>query len=234
MNGLSNDLMTRRTQDMYMVSGKTPDRSPSLLTDSHRSYLIEKPEPDDYQRKKRGRMRSRIRHGLMDLSLLNSHIEERDLRQIFDKRLGEATGRAENLKYGSLPEAKTPGFEDTAMAHIAVTHMVAFAWRGLRAIGNEPESIIDEAIMRGVWNGEADHRGISRSLISVDYDFDLEVHSNAAVNPLEKWKRDLPLNTSERAELHEQLIEAVPEEVYQSSTPGDFDDLVAEYLVSEE
>lgn len=217
-----------------MVSGKTSDRSPSLLTRSHREYLIEKPEPDDYQRKKRGRMRSRVRHGLMDFSLLNSHIEERDLRQIFDKRLGEATGRSQHLKYGSLPEPDTPDFDDTAMAYITVTHMVAFAWRGLRAIGNEPEAIIDNAIMKGVWNGEADHREISRSLVGVDYDFDLEVHSDAALDPLEKWERDLPLKTSERAELHEQLIEAVPEEVYQSSTPVDFDDLIAEYLASEE
>lgn len=217
-----------------MADSEMSGRSNSLLTQSHREYLIEKPEPHDYQRKKRGRMRSRIRNGLMDFSLLNSHIEERDLRQIFDNRLGEATGRVQNLKYGELPEPETPDFDDTAMAYIAVTHMVAFAWRGLRAIGNEPEDIFDNAIMKGVWNGEADHRGISRSLVEVNFDFDLEVHSDATIEPLEKWKRDLPLNASERAELHEQLIGAVPEEVYEVSTPMDFDDLVAEYLASEE
>jgi len=42
------------------------------------------------------------------------------------------------------------------------------------------------------------------------------------------------MSADERAQLHEELIEVVPEEVYQETTPMDFDDLVSEYLVSED
>lgn len=212
------------------------NRQNAILTDEQRKTLLgisDIERTGSHKRNFETDLRKRIRSGLHDFYEL-SKIEQRDLRLIFDKQFLESDGINGNIKRGDLPEASEPEFRDTANQYVDVTHMVAFAWRGLRAIGNEPKDIIDNAIMKGVWNGEADHRGISRSLVEIDYDFDLEVHTDAALDPLEKWKRDLPLTTSEHAELHEQLIEAVPEEVYQSSTPIDFDDLVAEYLASEE
>jgi hypothetical protein len=207
-----------------------------MLTTEQRKTLLRISDVDrtgSHKRNFETDLRKRIRNGIYDFHEL-SNIDQRDLRLIFDKQFLKSGGVNGNIKRGDLPKASEPEFEDTANQFIDIAHMIAFAWRGLRAIGNEPEAIIDNAIMEGVWYGEADHRGISRSLVAVDYDFDLEVHSDAVLNPLEKWKRDLPLNTSERGELHEQLIEAVPEEVYQSSTPLDFDDLVAEYLASKE
>ncbi|TKX36371.1 hypothetical protein EXE51_11275 [Halorubrum sp. CGM5_25_10-8B] len=212
------------------------DRQNAILTDEQRKTLLgisDIERTGSHKRNFETDLRKRIRSGIHDFYELRK-IGQRDLRLIFDRQFLESDGVNGNIKRGDLPEASEPEFRDTANQYIAVTHMVAFAWRGLRAIGNEPKDIIDNAIMEGVSNGEADYRGISRSLVGVDLDFDLEVHSDAALDPLEKWERDLPLKTAERTELHEQLIEAVPEEVYQSSTPVDFDDLVEEYLASEE
>lgn len=230
MEGLANDLMVRREQILFMVA-KT-DKDHSLLTRRQREILITNPDPSDSLRTERGRMRNRVRVGLGDFTTLNQNIRPRDLERIFDKRLDETTGKDEHLKYGDLPELGEPDFDDTAMAYILTTHMVAFAYRGLRAIGNDPDSILSNAIMRGVEMGEAKHCGVDRSL--VEWDFDLEVHDSAELDPLEKWKRDLPMSADERAQLHEELIEVVPEEVYQETTPMDFDDLVSEYLVSED
>lgn len=239
MEGLANDLMTRRVQNTYMAP-KT-DKDDSLLTDSYREYLIHKPEPDSngYQRKKRGRMRDRIRVGLGDFVTLNQKIESRDLKQIFDKRLDEVSGQDEHLKYGDMPELGEPDFGDTAMAYILTTHVVSFVYRGLRAIGNEPYQALNEAILRGALMGEAKHKGVTREYVGLVWDEDNEradivVHDKSNLDPLEKWKRDLPLTPEERGQLHEELIEAVPEDVYQEATPADIDDLIAEYLVSED
>ena len=220
-----------------MAKGKNSESQDSLLTTAHREYLLEKPDPSDYQRKKRGRMRDRTRIGLTDFNILNHHIEERDLKQIFDKRLQEVTDKQLHEKYGDLPELPSPKFDDTAMAYINVTHMVSFAYRGLRAIGNEPHQALNEAILRGALMGEAEHQGISREYVALVWDkdnerVDIEIHSKSSLDPLEKWKQDLPMTANERNELHEKLIDVVPEEVYQEATPIDFDDLVEEYLVS--
>ena len=223
---------------MYMAKGKETESKDSLLTTAYREYLLEKPDPSDYQRKKRGRMRDRVRIGLGDMNLLNQNIEERDLKQIFDKRLQEVTDKQLHEKYGDLPELPSPEFDDTAMAYINVTHMVSFAYRGLRAIGNESHQALNEAILRGALMGEAEHHGISREYISLVWDknnerVDFEIHDKSNLNPLEKWKQDLPMTANERNDLDEKLIDEIPEEVYQEATPGDFDDLIEEYLVSE-
>ena len=172
----------------------------------------------------------------------NGTIDYDDLRIILDSRLVNEYGATENYKYDpespDLPNPD-PDFSDTAIAYIAVSHMVDFAYRGLRAIGNEPYQVLNEAILRGALMGEANYQGVAREYVGLVWDedngrVDIEVHDKSGIEPLEKWKQDLPMTAEERGELHEQLIEAVPEEVDQEATPMDFDDLVAGYLVSEE
>jgi hypothetical protein len=216
--------------------GRT-DRQNAILTTSQRDFLLGIADVDrtgSHKRNFETDLRKRIRSGLMDFQTLNSGIDKRDLRLVFDKQFVESDGINGNLKCGNLPEPSELEFGDTAMAYIAVTHLVAFGYGGLRAIGNDPDSVMNNAIMRGVLMGEANHRGVDRSLIKLDWSFDLAVHEQAQADPLEKWKENIPLSTEDRAELHEKLIKAVPEEIYQEATPMDFDDLVEEYLVSEE
>lgn len=218
--------------------GRT-ERQNSILTKEQRQTLLGTSNEDREGSGKRNfetAIRKRIRNGLIDFQTLNKglkrgdvggngEITTDDLRTIFDSRLVDRDHEP--------PELPAPDFDRAAMPYIAVTHLVAFGYRGLRATGNGPDSVMRNAIMRGVLMGEADHRGVDHSLVGIDWDFELTVDERSEAEPLEKWKQDLAMTGEERNKLHEQLIEAVPEEVYQEATPMDFDDLVAEYLVSE-
>lgn len=236
--------------------GERTERQDSLLTKEMRRTLLGRATTDrDNQARKNFEtdIRDRITNGLIDFQTLNKGLDRKDtddngsidyddLRIILDSRLVNDYGVTENYKYDpdspDLPNSD-PDFGDTAMAYIAITHMVAFAYRGLRAIGNEPYQALNEAILRGALIGEANHQGVAREYVALVWDednerVDIAVSDKSSIEPLEKWKQDLPMTSEEHGRLHEQLIEAVPEEVYQEATPMDFDDLVEEYLVSEE
>lgn len=231
------------------------DRQDSLLTKEMRRTLSGTTDVDrDNQSRKNFEtdMRERISSGLLDFRILNEGldlndpdengtIDYDDLRIILDSRLVNEYGATENYKYDpespNLPNPN-PEFGDTANANIAVTHLVAFAYRGLRAIGNEPFQVLNEAILRGALMGEANHQGVTRDYVALVWDndnerVDIKIHDKSSVNPLEKWEQDLPMTSQERNELHRQLIDVVPEDVYQEATPNDFDELVEQYLVVE-
>lgn len=232
------------------------DRQDSLLTKEMRRTLLgftDQDRSDQARKNFEVDIRKRISNGLMDFSILNTGLEQididgngtidyDDLRIILDSRLVNEYGATENYKYDpETPELPNPDpeFSDTANAYIAVTHMVEFAYRSLRAIGNEPYQILNEAILRGALMGEARHKGVSPEYVFLVWDednerVDIEVHEEGGLDPLDKWKQDLPMTPKERNELNSRLTEVVPEEVFQEATPMDTDDLIAEYLVSED
>ncbi len=220
------------------------DRQDSILTKEQRKTIVGASDVERegaHKRNFESATRKRIRNGLADFAILSGAkgpgLDERDLRLIFNS-LNSYTGRrAENEKSGPVPKAQNRS--DTVPAWIATTHMVSFVYQGLRAIGNEPREALNEAILRGALMGEAIHRDVAREYVFMKFDedndrVDIVVHDKADTEPLDKWEQDLPMTSAERQELHEKLIEVVPEDVYEDATPMDFDDLVAEYLVSKE
>jgi hypothetical protein len=220
------------------------DRQNSILTPSRRRALLGMSDGERTGRNKRtfeSDTRKRIRSGLADFAILSGAkgpgLDERNLKHIFNSLHSYDNDVAENIKKGPIPKARNRS--DTVPAWIATTHMVSFAYQGLRAIGDEPHEALNEAILRGALHGEAAHQDVSREYVFLIWDedndrVDITVHDEADSEPLEKWKQDLPMTPAERGELHEELIEVVPEDVYEDATPMDFDDLVGEYLVSEE
>jgi len=172
---------------------------PSLLTESFREYLKEKPEKSDYQRKKRSRMRSRVRDGLMDISLLSQHARKKDIKQIF---------RPKSEHNGALPDEILDGGADVlSQAHwVHSMHMVALSWQGLRANGMDKEEIFERVIHDGIVWGEAKYQGTDMGAIESDIVLKtLKTHDKEQLDPLEKLSKDLALSGDDYQELHERL-----------------------------
>lgn len=216
-----------------MSSNDRPENS--LLNEMYRAFLKQRHDSSGNQRRLRQQMRDRVRRGLTDFMLLNQYMQPRDIRQIYDKRLFvDSDHPLDNEANGELADSDGVEYSDTAMAHIFTTHMISFAYRGLRSIGNTPDEIMSEAIMRGVHKGEAKFREVDSRYVDLDWDLDIEVSEMAELSPLEKWKRDLPMRPTERGRLKDRLFEEMPDEAIENAHPGEFDELVSEYLISDE
>lgn len=187
--------------------------SPSLLTEAFRDYLREKPDPSDYQRKLRKRLRERVRIGLNDFSVLNQKIRDDDLEQIFEKtRVWQGTEEQvkeygeDHLEPGQLIETAEPGQQQP---RVGIHHMIAFAWRGFRKIGMDKDQIFNEIVIPAIEWGEAQHKGTDPMKVESNITFNkLQAHSDIPdIDPLEKWKRDLALTGEDYQVLQDRLSE---------------------------
>lgn len=199
----------------------------SLLNGPYREYLKSRDGyraadgHDSADRETRRRLRGRIRRGIADFNLLNHYIRDRDLKQIFDKRVLDENELVPNRYNGPGGSEPNPDVDrsDTAMARINVTHAIAVFWRGLRLIGNEPYEIMSRSIFRGVQLGEAEHKGVSPSDVYFVHNeengrVDVRVHDSADLDPIEKWSEGLPLTLEDKEELDRRILQYITEEEY--------------------
>lgn len=171
----------------------------SLLTESYREYLKEKPEKSDYQRKKRSRMRSRVRDGLMDISLLNQYARKDDIKQIFAEK---------NDRNGAIPDELIPDDlgELTQANWVHAMHMVALSWQGLRADNMDKEEIFKKVIRDGIIRGEAEYKGVDMGAIEHDIALNtLKIHNKDELDPLEKLEHGLAMSGDDYQELQDRL-----------------------------
>jgi hypothetical protein len=171
----------------------------SLLTESYREYLKEKPEKSDYQRKKRSRMRSRVRDGLMDISLLNQYARKDDIKQIFAEK---------NDHNGAIPDELIPDDlgELTQANCVHAMHMVALSWQGLRADNMDKEEIFKKVIRDGIIRGEAEYKGVDMGAIEHDIALNtLKIHNKDELDPLEKLEHGLAMSGDDYQELQDRL-----------------------------
>lgn len=243
------------------------ERQDSLLTKEMRRTLLGTSTIERSGSLKRNfetAMRKRIASGLSDFQTLNKALDRqdvdengtitnKDLRVMLDSRLAGSSGHTENSKFDSDdPDIPSPEFSDTANASIAFTHMVTFAYRSLRALGNETHEALNEAILRGALIGEAKHRGVAREYVALVWDetaerVDIKVHEQSDLDPLEKWDEGLPLSAEDKHELDRRLLDRAGEEEFMEhawarshhssddeTISSNYDHLVEKYLLGDE
>lgn len=199
--------------------GTSEGNSVGLLNDFYRHLL----KRGEWDRKRRERFRNRIRRSLADFNEVNRHIEDRDLKQIFDKRVLDSDQVVTNQYYGEVEPEGEAELSDTMMARINATHAIEFFWRGLRAIGNEPYEIMGDVIVKGILRGEATHKDVHENMVYLDVDvddttesvkLDVRVRPEAELAPLDKYRQGVPLTLDERHAINQQLLDHISEAEY--------------------
>lgn len=184
----------------------------SLLTDRYRETLKMQPESNNYVRDTRAKMRQRVRTGLYDFTYLNQYAEDRDIREIFDAKhemshrlKGEDPDAPDTRKEKLAADSPSPG------QFVPVRHMIEFAYRGMRANGVGAQEFAENIIAPALMYGEAKHKSVEPGRVESKIDLTLEVHDPEGMDPVEKWKHDIPLSKEDFSELYDRLPEVDPD-----------------------
>jgi hypothetical protein len=184
----------------------------SLLTERYRETLELQPESNNYVRDTRAKMRQRVRTGLYDFTYLNQYAEERDIKEIFDakhvmsNRLKDGDPDVPDVRKEKLAsDSPFPG------QFIPIRHMIEFAYRGMRANGVGPQEFAQSVLEPALMYGEAKHKSVDPARVESKIGLTLEVHDSEGMDPVEKWKHDVPLSKEDFSELYDRLPEADPD-----------------------
>lgn len=92
-------------------------RKSSILTDKQREYLQgERDEPPSNKSQFKGRIRERIKEGLLDFHLLFEHLSQEEITKIFGSEFAPQVTKLDEAKEG-IPESKTtPHYVQFAIA----------------------------------------------------------------------------------------------------------------------
>jgi hypothetical protein len=180
----------------------------SLLTDRYRETLEMQPESNKYVRDTRSKMRQRVRTGLYDFTYLNQYAEQRDIDEIF--HLKHEIPQRKGVEPDSPDTSKIERISDTDLPgqFTPVRHIIEFVYRGMRSAGIDRQEFAEKVLAPALMYGEAKHKDVDPAIVESEIDLTLEVHNNAEeMDPIEKWKHDVPLSKEEFAELYDRLPE---------------------------
>lgn len=194
----------------------------SLLNSLHKEYLEHHNQPGDGKTTLRQLIRDRVQRGLHDFVVLNQYARDTDIEQIFYRKdeLHDTDGNE------SIPDTR----DIMIQAHwVPVRHMIAFAWRGLRANGMEKQEIFERAIVPAIEEGEAEHKNSTRENVESEISLEtLEVHRGVSqLEPLEKFDRGLALTGEEWQELYDQLNQELDRDIRDEN----LNELIEEHLI---
>lgn len=194
----------------------------SLLNEDQRRYLGGVSDLDgEIERKFREHLRYRVRRGFADFTVLNQHLREDDIRQLFFgemfmRDVWEPPADIDDLDEDDLNrrEKKADIFEKDSTGDMwgytgedddqttpvgEIKQMIEFVYRGLRMQGMSPGEIYDMFWSFPIHDAEAKFQGVDRSKIWVHFDndtFKAEVIEDE-LTPVEKWDRGMALDSKE-------------------------------------
>lgn len=145
--------------DSTLIPGD--DRPRGVLTQADREFLRGKKEFASKQSRRdaRYRIRQRIRHAILDFSVILYHLGKRDRRQIFDEYSDNTPDRdPSNL---SLDEVR--GLVENTMFASGVSDTIAFLYLGIGDVNLSFEPVLESAI-----EAAEEERGYVLENVSVD------------------------------------------------------------------